>query len=138
MGSDEFFVPSRDYSKDSYSPKNLSNLVERLSVKGVHKEELVDVARDLGLRSCSYGSLSLAFPIMGVVFGSLIGAGSGLLCNDICERFYVDGADKFIANIVSMTIPWLFFVRSGFSVRSSQDYDFYYRIKEIFEDKLSS
>jgi len=90
------------------------------------------------LRSCSYGSLRSVFPILGMVFGTLVGVGTSLLCDDMCSHFYATETNRVIANGISVVLPTVFFMSSGFSVRKSQDYEFYHRIKEFYKDKLSS
>lgn len=123
--------------KGHYSPENLASVVDSLNEKGVSRKDLSDTACGLGLRSCSYGSLRHVFPIMGAFFGTLIGVGTGLLSNEMCERLYATGADKIIANGISAAFPLVFFTQSGYNVRESQDHAFYHGIKEIFREKLS-
>lgn len=121
-----------------FSSKNLTDLVGKLKDKGISEEDLREQARDLGLRSCSYGNFHSLYPLLGAAIGNILGAGASYLSNEFCLHFNANLASKIISDGICFISPLIFFTNSGFNVRKSQDYEFYYRIKKIFKDKLSS
>jgi hypothetical protein len=128
--------PSDEVS--DFSSENLANLVDELKSKGVSEEDLRGQASGLGLRSCSYGNFRSLYPILGAVVGNIIGAGASYLSNEFCIHFNANITSRVVADSIGYVLPAVFFTSSGFSVRRSQDYDFYHRIKEIFKDKLNN
>lgn len=139
MGLDlEVDAPCALNEASNFSSENLANLIVKLKENGISSGNLSRHARHWGLGSCSYGDFRSLYPSLGIVVGTLIGVGTRVLCGEVCDRFYATEENKIIAEGISFLFPAIFFISSGFSVRKSQDYEFYHKVKEFYKEKLSS
>ena len=121
-----------------FSPENLGKLVSELKENGISSRNLSHHASHWGLGSCSYGDFCSLYPSLGMVVGTIVGVGASFLCGEACDHFYATEENRILAEGICFLFPAAFFISCGFSVRKSQDHEFYNKIKEFYKDKLSS